>query len=526
MSEVSELRATLLKIPPEHDSPMGVAHPYWARKPMNLIEAIVRTLTKENALVVDPFMGSGTTVFAALRAKRRVVGGDISSLSHFLVAASLDLIESHRSVLPELRRILDDHRRITLPWFDYGDGSIIDRVRYDVDGEFKHGRYELWAREVVTKTPIGSRWVDRTSHLVENGWRSTALSPNFGDSISSPVDFELIKLPPNTRIAIPAGATLSQFFTPENRASINVLLDLIGRSPLAQNHRAALSFVLSSALPQLRLSDRKASSQWPFWRPRRDLTSRNPVLVLGDRLHLVENLVKWGTEQLTLGGNADPRYQLFLGPAQALDSSVIGGMADLVLTDPPYGDQVPYGEYSELWNGVLGLTVADNAASTELVRSNASHRQADSKQYLERLESAFAANAALVRPGGHLVWFYQDQDLECWRRIARAAATSEMALVDVIALPKQRRSLKSLTSPNTTLDGDLICVFRQERDARRPKSHSPSNMQALGEAVRASGEKNFDRYAVMIEHALKHELIAELADEFGTVKRALAQLIG
>jgi site-specific DNA-methyltransferase (adenine-specific) len=47
-------------------------------KPVNLISHLVKLFTKEDAIVLDPFMGSGTTAVACVQAKRRYVGFDIN----------------------------------------------------------------------------------------------------------------------------------------------------------------------------------------------------------------------------------------------------------------------------------------------------------------------------------------------------------------------------------------------------------------------------------------------------------------
>lgn len=47
-------------------------------KPVSLISHLVKLFTKEDAIVLDPFMGSGTTAVACVQSKRRYVGFDIN----------------------------------------------------------------------------------------------------------------------------------------------------------------------------------------------------------------------------------------------------------------------------------------------------------------------------------------------------------------------------------------------------------------------------------------------------------------
>lgn len=47
-------------------------------KPVNLISHLVKLFTRENAIILDPFMGSGTTAVACVQSKRRYIGFDIN----------------------------------------------------------------------------------------------------------------------------------------------------------------------------------------------------------------------------------------------------------------------------------------------------------------------------------------------------------------------------------------------------------------------------------------------------------------
>ena len=48
------------------------------------VEAAIKSLTKTNDLVLDPFMGGGTTLIEALRAERKVVGIDLNPIATFV----------------------------------------------------------------------------------------------------------------------------------------------------------------------------------------------------------------------------------------------------------------------------------------------------------------------------------------------------------------------------------------------------------------------------------------------------------
>lgn len=60
---------------PQSNEKIFGKHP--TQKPLALLERIIEASTKENDLILDPFMGSGTTGVAALRLNRRFVGIDV-----------------------------------------------------------------------------------------------------------------------------------------------------------------------------------------------------------------------------------------------------------------------------------------------------------------------------------------------------------------------------------------------------------------------------------------------------------------
>lgn len=53
-----------------------------AQKPLSLIEHLIELTTKENQIVLDPFMGSGTTAIAAMSLNRNYIGFEINPKIH------------------------------------------------------------------------------------------------------------------------------------------------------------------------------------------------------------------------------------------------------------------------------------------------------------------------------------------------------------------------------------------------------------------------------------------------------------
>ena len=66
------------QIPPEPHSAMYVWHKYWSRKTWNVVGEHIRSYTKEQQVVFDPFSGSGVVAMEAARGQRRAIVCDLN----------------------------------------------------------------------------------------------------------------------------------------------------------------------------------------------------------------------------------------------------------------------------------------------------------------------------------------------------------------------------------------------------------------------------------------------------------------
>ena len=72
-----------------------------AQKPLQLTEFLITTTTKERQIVLDPFMGSGTTAVAAIRLKMHFIGFEIVPEFHAKALSRLDQ-ETGTHYIPDL----------------------------------------------------------------------------------------------------------------------------------------------------------------------------------------------------------------------------------------------------------------------------------------------------------------------------------------------------------------------------------------------------------------------------------------
>jgi hypothetical protein len=504
-------------VQPIHDTPIGVIHPYWARKPMNIIDELIIAFSEQGDIVLDPFMGSGTVIFSAIKNKRKAIGTDINPLSILIVEELINLSNSPASTEKLLNEFTAKAQEMLLPLFEVSESRYIERERFEVNGEFENGNFTLNKIETVSKKYHNGKWFGRKIEDL-----SLHVSPlaKWDNYLNHPISFSTIPLLKNSRIAIPEGATLADFYTEKNRICINFILELIEQSEYTIDQKQACKFLLSSSLPLLRLSDKKASSQWPYWRPKNFLTSRNPIIVLHDRLKKIIKGTEWLKEVGIYGKSCNNTDDIDINAPFIAEIAIqnlsghINLKPKLILTDPPYSDHVPYLEYSAIWNEILGFKIGESHYANEIVNTDAPARKKDTLDYQSRLSSALKVCAELIHPEGVIIWFYQDQELKNWERIYDEAKINELYILDVISLPKQRRSMKSVTSPNKTLDGDLIIIFS--------KNDYLEKYPIIENVIKENRAYNYyDKYVSIIKGALINGTVNHLTKDYKNINELI-----
>lgn len=94
------------------------------------------------------------------------------------------------------------------------------------------------------------------------------------------------------------------------------------------------------------------------------------------------------------------------------------GSVDLVLTDPPYHDDVQYGELSQPLQAWGGLTPAESRGDAVVNRATGQLVAAGS--YTALLASIFRESARLLRDDGHLIFSYANRDPHAWAQLLEA----------------------------------------------------------------------------------------------------------
>ena len=484
-------------------------HKYWARKPFNVVRDHIAHYTKENDVVLDPFCGSGVSVIEATLMGRQGIGIDINPIATALPMALVsdysrdDIVRAFNTVRENVESYI--HKRFSVACPDCGKKSV---VRYRVcvsvatcpDCGTKNTLKKTGTRNnksrcsqcntrlfslMVTEDIVEKVSIDCTSCKFRN-----RLFPFSAKKALSKSGRAFIS---NKRIMSYSDKKTGWLFTDEtwkclkkiekSIQSLEPSLELIFRTLLSSTATQVSRMIpyrenLSTGGPAWTVPGfwvPPVHIQFNVWRTFRSRFRRY--------LSAIDDMKSFGT------------FQRMSRPSiSTADASIIAmadNSVDYVITDPPYGDSVPYLEFSQIWNEWLDRKPF---YKKEIVISNSTVRKKDIADYSSRLNRVFREIGRVLKNGKWATVFFQNRHLSVWNVLRKAAIHGGLLLKSVSLHYPAVVSAKAQLAREGSLTGDLVLQFQKtEHMETVPQVDCISRL--ITEAVgKHAGTKNaFDR---------------------------------
>ena len=135
---------------------------------------------------------------------------------------------------------------------------------------------------------------------------------------------------------------------------------------------------------------------------------------------------------------------------------------DLLLTDPPYFDQVAYSEYLEIWKF---FTDFKTNLDDEVIQTNQKESPKDREIYLSKLSDCFRIISKKMKNNGIAIIYFKDTNLINIFDFLDVLNKYGLVLTDQVHLPKSKFTYKQNTTQKTTVEGDSIFLFQQDKPA-------------------------------------------------------------
>ena len=325
-------------------------HKYWGKKPSDLMALVINTLSRPGDVVLDPFVGYGAIARECISSGREFLGIDINPvavrLTKFL--CNLPRSEDIRIAQSEIQKACQQSIEKTYVVSSHADYLVATHYLWTGSN-----LTEIWTKggrnRRITHKPTEAD-IERVKFY--SNYRSSQLRP--------------IKLFDNSRINSRIDLTISSFFSGRALHNIDILLSYINSLSESTVKEALLLCVTSSlgqmskmvfAITQRGKTTGKKSKKievgsWVigYWRPH----THFEINVWNCFFRRLNKLV----QTCATIEKCSPRNDkfvwkspnLFVGDCIMSLKSLDSHSIDLVITDPPHGDRIPYLELSELWN--------------------------------------------------------------------------------------------------------------------------------------------------------------------------------
>jgi len=427
---------------------------YWSRKDPNLLLNIIETFCENNEVIYDPFLGSAPILYSIDATKKNLsfVGSEINEMPISFMKFNLNKIEPI-----EIKNLQDKFLNF------YQKHIHLYQYKNPLNNEeitlskliFDKNEQDISVKEFIFTNKNKVTQLDKSEFDSYNKTYKERF--NF---LSKKNESEDINLITNSRIAIKEGMRLSNLFNPIN---YYVLKEY---SKEFKNDKLMLN-ILSSTLHLCRLTDLKSQSQFPYWVPKKDIVERNALTVIQKKLIDVIKNKTLNTLNLQLTNKFEDLKKskkgvLIINKASQLitNNDIPDGSVDLVITDPPYFDQVAYSEYLKIWEHICHLEANLN---DEIILSNRKVSPSSEEQYLDNLTKCFKVVSAKLKDDGLAIIFFKDSKPNNIYLFLKAMENSNFSFIRSVHIGNKKFTYKQNTTQDTTVGGECLFFFSKDK---------------------------------------------------------------
>ena len=447
-------------------SSIYLMHKYWGKKPSEELSKIISTYSGENDTVFDPFAGFGGIAIESLLQNRNVIINDLNPAATFIAHNILNENVNTQKYKELLKEIIDSYQEVEKKWYYYRGEKIITILRNSQDFPLKlkvlRGTKQV---EIPLSEEDGKSLLNQENEYHINTWY--------------PKDLLIV----NSRISAKPGMTIADLFPKRALICHSCLCSLIkDLPPSSEKDLLLFSFTsnianCSKLVPPIVSRGDMAQGAWMtgFYVGKTYL--ENNVF------HYFENRAKKslkGKESyLSLRKKNQVHSSYLILNEDAKNLSLSNDSIDLVFTDFPYGDTVPYFEQSQLWNSWLKKTVD---YENEIVISNSNERNKTTENFNSDISVAIAEISRVLKNDKYFVFTFHSLSGTEWAAIIKALNEYGFSFVDCDVMLQKTLPPRQLNR-NYTIKGDIIAVYKKSTSRLKEDSFNAVFNQIINDAI-------------------------------------------
>ncbi len=405
-------------------------HPYFTRRPANVVRAYLERYSEEGDVVLDPFGGTGVTAIEAFLLGRCAIQNDLNPFANFIARniADTTLVSTaplrqafervERSCAQEIHAIEKDEA-VARQWLKKLPLPENIRLPRNSDADYF---YDMFTPRQLAGVALMKQGIEREAGIVRDllllAWSASVAKLN------------KTFLSAKGRAESRGGSSIFSIYRYKLAAHTVEL-------PIWETFQGRFLNVLAAKEEVLRLRDYREQPS-------------------GGSLEL----------------DSQRNFRVLAHDAATLDKVIKPGSMDYIFTDPPYGAFISYLDLSILWNHWLGFAIDEETREQEtIVGGERGHSEDHYKQSLAR---SITTSFRLLKPDRWFSIVFQHWDTSYFATILETAnecgGELKAAITqtgDVIwSMHKKKNSARVLA-------GEMILTFY--KPAKVPKAAMPAN---------------------------------------------------
>ena len=480
-------------------APIYQMHKYWGKKPSEELKKIILAYSREGDTILDPFAGFGGFGIEGVLQNRKVIINDLNPTAVFIANNILnDKIDLKKFVLL-FEKIKKEYEQCRIYWYTYNNKEVVTALRDSSDN--------------VTKIKV----------MGEKGDSVICLSKVESDEFQNKENQAILKtwfpnerLITNARINAKEGMRTADLFPKRALICHSLLYDLINNlndSP----EKELLLFTFTSNLAN-------CSKLVPPINSRGDMSQGawmtgfyvGKTYLENNVFHYFENRIektikgKRAFLNLLKENNIKPHLSILNEDAKKL--SVQSNSVDLVFTDFPYGDTVPYFEQSQLWNHWLKFKVD---FENEIVVSDSKERSKDFEDFDNGIKKSIQEIGRVLKDDKYFVFTFHSLSGKEWSSIVSSLKTNNFVFVDCEILIQKTFSPRQLNRANS-IKGDVVAVYKKI-SGFAPKEKEFTTLLAIYISSESKQKTTFETNDLIIL-IVKAMLVANYTEDINFIK--------
>ena len=441
-------------------------HPYFTRRPFNVVRDYIQHYSREGDVVVDPFGGSGVTAIEAFLHNRAGIHNDVNPFANFIANGIADL---HRGNLADYQEALEE--------IQARGAATLNQIPGMTDAQLCALRSEVRLPENLP--------LPRTSDVA------------FYHDLFSPTQLIALAFLKTTIDQLPSSVAKSALML-----AWSATLTKVNKTFLSATGRAA-SRGGSSIFSIYRYKVAKNPVELPVWEVFKERASN----VLSAKAE-IDRVIEYNRASREGWIGTFNSCSLDVVDLAALFENSV----DYIFTDPPYGGHISYLDLSTLWNVWLEQLPSEQARQSELIVGGAlDHKE---QLYINRLGQSIKACLRMLKKDRWLSIVFQHWNVAYFEAILSSAAESGgelRAAVSQVGDPIW--SMHKKKGSDSVLAGELILTFFKSGSQRitQTKPEKFDIAAEIGDILASSampmyGEHIFNRLVVNAWHrsAIRH----------------------